>query len=51
MAEREGFYYRRFQQVTVKPALSDNNQCLHGFQALHNVRYSFYSFSYSLQFR
>jgi hypothetical protein len=34
MAESVGFYYLRFQQVSVIPTDSDFNQCLSGLQAL-----------------
>jgi hypothetical protein len=33
MAEREGFDYRHFLQVAVKPRHSDNTLCLCGVQA------------------
>jgi hypothetical protein len=33
MAEREGFYYRRYLQVMVIPTVSDSNLCLCGCRA------------------
>ena len=46
LAEREGFYCRRFLQVAVKPTVSDNSLCLCGCQADSNFRCCFYSFPY-----
>jgi hypothetical protein len=37
LAEREGFSYRRFQQVTVIPTDSDIIQCLRGLQAISQL--------------
>jgi hypothetical protein len=33
MAEREGFYYRRYLQVMVIPTVSDSSLCLCGCRA------------------
>jgi len=51
VSEREGFSYRYFLQVTVKPTISDSNSVNAAFEHIRNFGYSFYSFSYSLYFR
>ena len=38
MAEREGFFFRHFQQVVVIPTHSDNTLCLLWFQAHSQFR-------------
>jgi hypothetical protein len=37
MAEREGFYYRHFQQVVMIPTDSENTQCLRRVQGFSEL--------------
>jgi hypothetical protein len=51
MAEREGFYNRRYLQVPVNPTVCDNTLCFSGLQRDSISGWSFYGFSHSLDFR